>query len=200
MKNQLTSFPKREFICVLALALLIYGLMLFAIPLAKLLINPASFEAGHARNFAEYAAEKFGSGIRFSYWVGSLLGFLYLWKIKAEYGMSFRRFMTPFVVISFTSVLMTLILAFYAKYMANTIYRVSGTDSRMNEHTFVLGTELIGNVLHFIIIACVFLLAKQIELHLAAKDYRFRWIFQPNSMYDLTPHRKVKSSDDEKEP
>lgn len=192
--------PVKELASVLILVLVVYELLLQAIPLAQLLINPAQFEVVHVRKFAEYAAERFGSSVRFSYWVGSLLGFLYLWRMKAEYGMTFRRFMTPFVIISVTSVAVTLVLAFYAESMASTIYRVSETYSRMNEHTFLLGTELIGNALHFVLIACAFILAKQIELHIAANDYRLRWIYEPNSMYDLAPYLKSKPSDDEKEP
>ena len=200
MKKLLSSFPVKEFFSVLTLVLVVYSLLFLAIPLAQFLINPAQFEAGHARRFGEYAAERFGSSVRFSYWVGSLIGFFYLWKVKALYGMTFRRFMTPFVIISITSVLITLVLAFYAKSMANTLYRPSESYSHMNQHTFLLSTEMFGNALHFILIACAFLLAKQIELHSAANDFEFRWIHEPNSMYDVTPYLSSRPSDDEKEP
>lgn len=200
MKSLLTSFPVKEFFSVLILVSVVYGVLLLVIPLAHVIVNPAEFEAGHARKFAEYAAERFGSSVRFSYWVGSLIGFLYLWKIKAEHGMTYRSFMMPFWLISITSLLSTLLLAFYAESMAVALGRVEESYTEMSQHTFLLSTEILGNVLHFCLIACVFLLAKQIELHVAANDFRFRWIYEPNSMHDLRPYTKSRPSEDEKEP
>ena len=200
MKKLLSNFPVKEFFSVLTLVLVVYSLLLLAIPLAQFLINPAQFEAGHARNFAEYAAERFGSSVRFSYWVGSLIGFFYLWNVKAEYGMTFRSFLIPFWIISITSLLSSLLLAFYADSMAFALGKVEESYTSMNQHTFLLSTEVFGNSLHFILIACAFLAAKQIELHAAANDFRFCLIYEPNSMYDVTPYLSSRPSDDEKEP
>jgi hypothetical protein len=200
MKKLLSSFPMKEFFSVLTLVLVVYSLLLLAISLAQFLINPAQFEAGHARRFGEYAAERFGSSVRFSYWVGSLIGFFYLWKVKAQYGMTFRSFLMPFFIISVTSLLSTLVMAFYADSMAVTLAKVEESYTSMNQHTFLLSTEMFGNALHFFLMAWAFLLAKQIELHAAANDFEFRWIYEPNSMYDVTPYLSSRPSDDEKEP
>lgn len=196
----LRKFPAREFAAVLLLSIVVYGLISFATFLVTAFVNPSSFQDPYAKKVCEFFCTTFATSVQFSSAVGCLIGFLFMWKQRMIFNVSYKAFMLPFFIVFGSSMLVTVGLAVSAVAYCARIVSSPAVTIGPQEHVFMLTKELFGSVAHFVFIFFVFATAKQIELHLAAKDYRFRWIYEPNSMYDLTPYMRSRPSDDGKEP